>query len=121
MMGVSSSIMDNVIFCHQEESNWPLQEGAVLKKNFDDIFESTRYSKALEAFMKAKKVYMAKTKDLKCDLVELGAHLQSAKETMKEIQLCSGNQGSVYLFIYIFIYLIIYLIIYDIESRLLSV
>lgn len=92
MMGVSSSIMDNVIFCHQEESNWPLQEGAVLKKNFDDIFESTRYSKALEAFMKAKKVYMAKAKDLKCDLAELGAHLQSAKETMKEIEICSRNQ-----------------------------
>ena len=33
---------------HQEESSWPLQEGAVLKKKFDDIFESARYTKALE-------------------------------------------------------------------------
>jgi hypothetical protein len=27
-----------------------LQEGAVLKKRFDGIFDSTRYSKALEIF-----------------------------------------------------------------------
>lgn len=37
-----SAILESVIFCHQEESNWPLQEGATLKKKFDDIFESTR-------------------------------------------------------------------------------
>lgn len=26
LMGVSTAILDNVIFCHQEESNWPLAE-----------------------------------------------------------------------------------------------
>lgn len=62
IIGVSSAIMENVIFCHQEDSNWPLQEGATLKKKFDDIFESSRYSKALEAIAKTKKEYNAKTK-----------------------------------------------------------
>lgn len=33
------------MFCHQEESSWPLQDGATLKKKFDDIFEATRYTK----------------------------------------------------------------------------
>lgn len=33
-MGVSKAILENVIFVHQEESNWPLSEGAVLKKKF---------------------------------------------------------------------------------------
>jgi hypothetical protein len=33
-----------------EDASWPLQEGAVLKKRFDGIFDSTRYSKALEIF-----------------------------------------------------------------------
>ena len=42
LIGVSSPILDHVIFCHQEESSWPLQEGAVLKKRFDEIFDSTR-------------------------------------------------------------------------------
>jgi DNA repair exonuclease SbcCD ATPase subunit len=40
MLGVTKAILDNVLFCHQEEASWPLQEGAVLKKKFDDIFDS---------------------------------------------------------------------------------
>jgi DNA repair protein RAD50 len=40
LLGVSKAILDNVLFCHQEEASWPLQEGAVLKKKFDDIFDS---------------------------------------------------------------------------------
>lgn len=42
LMGVSKPVLENVIFCHQEESNWPLQEGSKLKKKFDDIFAATR-------------------------------------------------------------------------------
>ena len=41
-LGVSKAILENVIFCHQEESNWPLSEPAALKKKFDDIFEIGR-------------------------------------------------------------------------------
>ncbi|KAM0751848.1 hypothetical protein T439DRAFT_220597 [Meredithblackwellia eburnea MCA 4105] len=47
-LGVSKAILENVIFCHQEESNWPLSEPAALKKKFDDIFEATKYTKALD-------------------------------------------------------------------------
>ena len=32
LIGVSKAVLESVIFCHQEESSWPLQEGAVLKK-----------------------------------------------------------------------------------------
>ncbi|KAF9115955.1 DNA repair protein rad50 [Mortierella sp. AM989] len=45
-LGVSRAILDNVIFCHQEESNWPLSEPSILKKKFDDIFASTKKEKA---------------------------------------------------------------------------
>jgi DNA repair protein RAD50 len=41
-LGVSKAILENVIFCHQEESNWPLSEPGPLKKKFDDIFEATK-------------------------------------------------------------------------------
>ncbi len=43
LLGVSKAILENVIFCHQEESNWPLSEPAALKKKFDDIFEATKW------------------------------------------------------------------------------
>ena len=49
LIGVSAAVLENVIFCHQEESDWPMQDGATIKKKFDDIFDSTRSSKALEA------------------------------------------------------------------------
>ena len=39
------AVLENVIFVHQDESNWPLAEGQVLKKKFDDIFAATKYTK----------------------------------------------------------------------------
>ncbi|KAG6913328.1 hypothetical protein DXG01_007719 [Tephrocybe rancida] len=42
LLGVSKAVLKNVIFCHQEDSYWPLAEPAPLKKKFDDIFEATR-------------------------------------------------------------------------------
>ena len=40
MMGVSKAILENVVFVHQEDSNWPLGESANLKKKFDEIFSA---------------------------------------------------------------------------------
>ena len=58
LLNVSPAILESVIFCHQEESNWPMLEGAVLKKKFDEILESSRYTKALDALSKSKKEYV---------------------------------------------------------------
>ena len=44
-LGVSKPILNYVIFCHQEDSNWPLEEGSKVKDKFDEIFNSgTFYS-----------------------------------------------------------------------------
>ena len=86
LLGVSKAILENVVFCHQEDASWPLQEGLVLKKKFDDIFDSTRYSKALEVFAKAKKEYVLKAKDHKADVAELRSHRHAAQSFRKDIQ-----------------------------------
>ena len=52
LMGVSKAIIENVIFCHQLDANWPLSDDKVLKKKFDDIFAATKYTKALETIKK---------------------------------------------------------------------
>lgn len=44
LMGVSKAILENVIFVHQDEANWPLQDPSTLKKKFDDIFSATRFA-----------------------------------------------------------------------------
>jgi len=54
-LGISKAILENVIFCHQEDSNWPLSEPASLKKKFDEIFEATKYTKALDNIKSIKK------------------------------------------------------------------
>lgn len=41
-LGVSKPVLNHVIFCHQEESNWPLSEGKALKDKFDSIFAATK-------------------------------------------------------------------------------
>ena len=45
---MSPAILDAVIFCHQDESLWPLSEPAALKKRFDEIFEALKYTKAID-------------------------------------------------------------------------
>ncbi|KAF4701615.1 DNA repair protein rad50, partial [Perkinsus olseni] len=72
LMGVPKAVLESVIFCHQEDSNWPLSDKAALKKKFDDIFGSARYTKALESIEKCRKELMAETKDKKHLLEMLG-------------------------------------------------
>ncbi|GFH29278.1 DNA repair protein RAD50, partial [Haematococcus lacustris] len=65
------AVLENVIFVHQEDSNWPLSEGKVLKDKFDDIFSATKYSKALESLrvLHKERVTECKQKKLKLETV----------------------------------------------------
>ncbi|MES1911696.1 MAG: hypothetical protein MHM6MM_004091 [Cercozoa sp. M6MM] len=77
-LGVSRAILDNVIFCHQEESSWPLADAKTVKARFEDIFASTRYSRALDNL---RKMRTAKKSDLRVLEVEL--------ESMREKQIAA--------------------------------
>ncbi|KAE8216044.1 hypothetical protein CF327_g796 [Tilletia walkeri] len=68
LLGVSQSILENVIFCHQEDSNWPLSEPAKLKTKFDNIFEATKFTKALKHI---KDLHKERVADAKADKVRL--------------------------------------------------
>jgi len=61
-LGVSKAILESVIFCHQEESLWPMSEPAALKKRFDDIFEAVKYTKVIENIKILRKDHSAKLK-----------------------------------------------------------
>ncbi|KAL8729027.1 MAG: hypothetical protein Q9166_005028 [cf. Caloplaca sp. 2 TL-2023] len=63
-LGVSKAVLENVIFCHQDESLWPMSEPGTLKKKFDEIFEALKYTKAIEAIKKMKKDYSEELKRL---------------------------------------------------------
>ncbi|PIL22506.1 hypothetical protein GSI_15195 [Ganoderma sinense ZZ0214-1] len=88
LLGVSKAVLENVIFCHQEESYWPLSEPAALKKKFDDIFEATKYTKALDNIKALRKDRVA---DLKAETERLEslsrekAHADKLKDRITEM------------------------------------
>ena len=40
---IPKPILEYVIFCHQEDTLWPFDEGKALKEKFDDIFQSSEF------------------------------------------------------------------------------
>ncbi|MXQ83793.1 hypothetical protein E5288_WYG002362 [Bos mutus] len=96
-LGVSKSVLNNVIFCHQEESNWPLSEGKALKQKFDEIFSATRYIKALETLRQVRQTQGQKVKECQTELKYLKQNKEKACEirdqiTSKEAQLTSSRE-----------------------------
>lgn len=85
VLGISKAILDHVLFCHQEDSSWPLAEASVLKKRFDEIFDSTRYSKAIAIFKQTEKDMNARVKELKAELAGLKSHQHAAHGFRKEL------------------------------------
>ena len=75
-LGVSKPILNYVIFCHQEESNWPLEEGSKVKDKFDEIFSSAKYQKCLKNIKEVRKAEQDKAKLEKNN----AAHYKSDKE-----------------------------------------
>ncbi|XP_022667082.1 DNA repair protein RAD50-like isoform X1 [Varroa destructor] len=63
-LGVPKAVLQNVIFCHHSESDWPLGEGKALKERFDAIFSATKYVEVLEVLNKEKKEVKAKVNEL---------------------------------------------------------
>lgn len=109
LLGVSKAILEHVVFCHQESSNWPMSPDKILKTYFDEIFAATksvallsasstpapahsltgyfpiarsrRYTKALEAINKYRKEMDATTlRDLKAALDVCAVKVEHAKK-----------------------------------------
>ena len=96
-LGVSKSVLNNVIFCHQEDSNWPLSEGKALKQKFDEIFSATRYIKALDTLRQVRQTQGQKVKECQTELKYLKQNKEKACEirdqiTSKEAQLASSQE-----------------------------
>lgn len=85
-LGVSHSILDNVIFCHQDESTWPIGDPTVMKRKLDEIFSSTKYNKALLALKATKKEITTDMKLKTQELAQLLKEKQRRDEIVKKIE-----------------------------------
>ncbi|KAI5150881.1 DNA repair protein RAD50 [Enteropsectra breve] len=61
-LGTTAALLESVIFCHQEESTWPISDPKTIKDRLDLIFSSTRFNKALKGLKEAKKHSAAQLK-----------------------------------------------------------
>ncbi|XP_044757620.1 DNA repair protein RAD50 [Coccinella septempunctata] len=68
VLQISPCILNNVLFCHQENSSWPLDEGKKVKEKFDEIFDSKKYNKCGEVLSKALTAKETKIKLLKYEV-----------------------------------------------------
>lgn len=104
-------IIENVIFCHQEESNWPLLDNKRLKEKFDEIFEASRYAKvhlkvagfahtahtiaqALDALNKEKKERLKAAKDLETELAGLKERVNQSRTIAARIRETESKQAA---------------------------
>lgn len=99
MLGVSRSVIDYVLFCHQEESDWPLDTDVVVKDRFDRIFEATRHNKMLDKMIKIRKQSASSLPMLRESLSQslddrLVAHKRSLYSRTTN-QLCQGTEERV--------------------------
>lgn len=62
-MGVSKAIINDVLFCHQEDANWPLGTDQELMNKFDKIFGTSEYNNALDKMRGMRKQCEADIKD----------------------------------------------------------
>ncbi|KAN0022287.1 hypothetical protein ACTFIU_004463 [Dictyostelium citrinum] len=85
LMGVAKPILKHVIFCHQEDSNWPLSESAKLKLKFDEIFSAVKYTKALKSLKDKRKELTTLIKELKLRLETISANIEHCNRIRKEL------------------------------------
>ena len=85
-LGVSKPILNYVIFCHQEDANWPLDEGSKVKDKFDEIFASAKYKDALKKIKEVRANHMQQEKIEKKELEYLSSEKKEAKQKKKTLK-----------------------------------
>jgi DNA repair protein RAD50 len=88
-LGVSKAVLENVIFCHQEDSLWPMSEPSKLKLKFDEIFEAMKYTLAVGSLKTI-------TKDKKIELGQLEIIEKNAKEDKSRAEQSEKKQAELF-------------------------
>lgn len=52
VMGVSKAIINHVLFCHQEDANWPFGTDKEVQTKFKEILETDKYDEMLKCLKK---------------------------------------------------------------------
>lgn len=83
-LGVSKAVLNSVVFCHQDESLWPLAAPKDLKERFDLIFEAQKYSKAIDNIKVMRKGQQEKLKLYERDFEHEKVNKNRADKSQKQ-------------------------------------
>ena len=72
-----------------------LNTGTALKKKFDDIFESTRYTKALKVISDERKKQRNEMKDLERDLSLIKSRAENVQQLVRERDECKEKREEI--------------------------
>ncbi|KAL6343225.1 hypothetical protein AAG906_021136 [Vitis piasezkii] len=91
LMGVSKAVLENVIFVHQDDANWPLQDPSTLKKKFDDIFSATRFfflqlRESIEQDQEKTESLKIQMQELENNIQNVDAKIQHTEATLKDLR-----------------------------------
>lgn len=85
MLGVSKAVLENVIFCHQEDSSWPLMAPAAVKKNLESILDSEKHSKRKQNLVDEGKDCEKRVRALERDFYLLNAQKEEADRIRADV------------------------------------
>ncbi|XP_014249009.1 DNA repair protein RAD50 [Cimex lectularius] len=90
-LGVSKAVLSNVLLCHQEDSNWPLDEDTKVKAHFDEIFGQTKYTKCLDQVKNLRKQYVQDEKLLNRDVESLSQTTKDVAQKRIDLESVQGR------------------------------
>lgn len=96
LIGVPKAILENVVFCHQEDSNWPMNTGGELKKRFDKIFGVEEYNTTMDKFIKIRKEYENKLNVCKSEKNLLMEYKQEAEKKSEDLETLKSQQTDLF-------------------------
>ncbi|XP_076805937.1 uncharacterized protein LOC143449570 [Clavelina lepadiformis] len=86
LIDVSEPILNYIVFCHQENSNWPINTGNKLKTTFDSIFNLDRYNEALKNIRSKQQEYKTQAANVETDIKNLEEKRNEAHKCRKELE-----------------------------------
>lgn len=95
ILGVSPAIINNVILCHQENSNWPLSDGKKLKEKFDEIFDAVAYNRFCDHIRKLIKESKSELKVQEVRVSASKAKKAEAEHIFNTLNDCLGKQNEI--------------------------
>lgn len=86
LFGASQEIIRYVLFCHQDESNWLFAQNKDLKKIFDRIFDTEKFSKMMAKMISLKKAYKLRQIQVRIECNANRDKFEAMIGSMKEMQ-----------------------------------